>query len=59
MVSDELCFDCISLVGAGPRVDAHAHLKRAGAAEEELFQCSACEAWWTFGRLGWGRAVPD
>jgi hypothetical protein len=54
--SDNLCIPCISLVGGSRLVIPHPELRRMeSSADEALFRCLTCDAWWDVRKLGWGR----
>jgi hypothetical protein len=57
---NDLCVDCMSLVGGSRHVAPHAELRQVDrSTDAELFHCIICEAWWRIQKLGWGRAEVD
>jgi hypothetical protein len=44
------------MVGGSRLLMPHAELRRMeDGAEEGLFRCLTCDAWWDVQKLGWGR----
>src|SRR5688572_24265827 len=55
------CDNCVGLVGAGPGIGPHSHLRPARQQDEdarkEVLVCTQCGILWRKGPLGWGRMV--